>query len=95
MKHLTLLLFAAVVLTGCAHEAYYTDNEYGVASMDAYDRMIVHKDYAHADKTVDGMEGIHAESTMQLYHDSFSEGFTQDTYDINTNSSSNRDTASD
>ena len=81
MKYLTLLFFAAVVLTGCAHEAYYADNEYGVASMDAYDQMIVHKDYAHADKTVDGMEGIHAEPTMEMYHDTFGEGFTQDTVD--------------
>ncbi len=81
MKYLTLLFFAAVVLTGCAHEAYYADNEYGVASMDAYDRMIVHKDYAHANKTVDGMEGIHAEPTMERYHDSFGEGFSQDTVD--------------
>jgi hypothetical protein len=81
MKYLTLLFFAAVVLTGCAHEASYADNEYGLASMDAYDRMIVHKDYVHADKTVDGMEGIHAEPTMEMYHSSFGEGFTQDTVD--------------
>ena len=84
MKYLTLLFFAAFVLAGCAQEAYYADNEYGVASMDAYDQMIVHKDYAHADKTTDGMEGIHAESTMKLYHNSFSEGFTQDTVDISS-----------
>ena len=38
MKYLSLLFVAAVVLTGCAHEAYYADNEYGIASMDAYDR---------------------------------------------------------
>jgi hypothetical protein len=81
MKYLTLLFFAAVVLTGCAHEASYADNEYGLASMDAYDRMIVHKDYVHADKTVDGMEGIHAEPIMEMYHDSFSEGFTQESID--------------
>ncbi len=84
MKYLTLLFVAAVVLTGCAHEAHYADNEYGVASMDAYDRMIVHKDYAHADKTVDGMEGIHAESTMGLYHGSFGEGFTQESISIDS-----------
>ena len=82
MKYLTLLFVAAVVLTGCAHEAHYADNEYGVATMDAYDRMIVHKDYVHADKTTDGMEGIHAESTMELYHESFGEGFTQEAIDI-------------
>jgi len=81
MKYLTLLFFATVALTGCAHEAYYADNEYGVASMDAYDQMIVHKDYMHADKPADGMEGIHAEPTMKMYHGSFGEGFTQSTVD--------------
>ena len=84
MKYLTLLFFTAVVLTGCAHEAYYADNEYGVASMDAYDRMIVHKDYKYANKTVDGMEGLHAEPTMGLYHDSFGEGFTLETIDTSS-----------
>lgn len=84
MKYLTLLYLAAFVLTGCAHEAYYADNEYGIASMDAYDRQIVHKDYRYADKTEDGMEGLHAELTMELYHNSFGESFTQDTIDIST-----------
>ena len=78
MKYLTLLFVAAVALTGCAHEAYYADNEYGMASMDAYDRQIVHKDYAYADKTDDDMDGLHAEPTMELYQSSFGEGFTQE-----------------
>jgi hypothetical protein len=77
MRYLTLLFVAAVLLTGCAHEADYADREYGLASMDAYDRMIVHKDYVHADKTADSMEGLHAESTMGMYHGSFGQGFTQ------------------
>ena len=81
MRYLTLLFITAVVLTGCAQEASYADREYGVASMDAYDRMIVHKDYAHANKTVDGMDGIHAEPTMEMYHDSFGEGFSQESVD--------------
>ena len=84
MKYLTLLFFATVVLTGCAHEAYYADNEYGIASMDAYDRQIVHKDYVHADKTADSMDGLHAESTMEMYHSSFGEGFTQETIDTSS-----------
>ena len=81
MKYLTLLFVATVVLAGCAQEAYYADREYGVASMDAYDRQIVHKDYVHADKTVDSMEGLHAEPTMEMYHSSFGEGFTQESID--------------
>jgi hypothetical protein len=79
MKYLVLLFVATTVLAGCANEAYYTDREYGVASMDAYDRQIVHKDYVHANKTADDMDGIHAELTMEMYHNSFSEGFTQET----------------
>ena len=79
MKYLSLLFVAAVVLTGCAQEAYYADNEFGIASMDAYDQQIVHKDYIYAGKDVDGLEGLHAEKTMDLYHNSFGEGFTQET----------------
>lgn len=77
MRYLTLLFIAATIFSGCAQDAYYADREYGRASMDAYDQQIVHKDYTHADKDVDGMEGLHAESTMQMYHDSFGQGFTQ------------------
>jgi PBP1b-binding outer membrane lipoprotein LpoB len=81
MKYIILLFVSAIFLAGCAHEAYYADNEYGIASTDAYDRQIVHKDYVYADKNVDGLEGLHAEPTMQMYHDSFGEGFTQETVD--------------
>lgn len=81
MRYLTLLFVAAAVLTGCTQMAYYADREYGIASMDAYDRQIVHKDYIHANKTDDGMEGIHAEPTMEMYHSSFGEGFTQESID--------------
>jgi len=78
MKYLTLLFVAAAALSGCAQEAYYADHEYGAASTDAFDRQIVYKDYEYADKTVDGMEGLHAEPTMDMYHSSFGEGFTQE-----------------
>ena len=84
MKYLTVLFVVAAILPGCAHEATYADNEYGLASMDAFDRQIVHKDYAYADKTVDGMDGLHAEPTMEMYHNSFGDGFTQES--INTSS---------
>ena len=81
MKYLSLLFVATIFLTGCAQEAYYADNEFGIASMDAYDRQVVHKDYVYADKNVDGLEGLHAEKTMGLYHESFGEGFTQESFD--------------
>ena len=84
MNYLSLLFVATVFLTGCAQEAYYADNEFGIASMDAFDRQIVHKDYVYADKNVDGLEGLHAEQTMGLYHNSFGEGFTQETFDTSS-----------
>ncbi len=86
MRYLTLLLFAAAALAGCAQEAFYADREYSTATTDAFDRQIVHKDYVHAGKTSDAMEGIHAEPIMEMYHDSFSEGFTQESIDISTTS---------
>lgn len=82
MKYLTIVLIAAAVLTGCTKEAYYADREYGVASTDAFDRQIVHKDYVHASKTDDKMDGLHAEPIMGMYHGSFGEGFTQESISI-------------
>ena len=76
MRCLILIFVATIFMTGCAQEAYYADQEHGIASMDAYDQQIVHKDYVHADKDVNGMEGLHAEPTMEMFHDSFGEGFT-------------------
>ena len=76
MRCLILIFVATIFMTGCAQEAYYADREHGIASMDAYDQQIVHKDYVHADKDVNGMEGLHAEPTMEMYHDSFGQGFT-------------------
>jgi len=77
MRYLILIFAVTIFMTGCAQEAYYADQEHGIASMDAYNQQIVHKDYVHADKDVNGMEGLHAEPTMQMYHESFGEGFTQ------------------
>ena len=76
MRYLILIFTVTIFMTGCAQEAYYADQEHGIASMDAYNQQIVHKDYVHADKDVNGMEGLHAEPTMQMYHDSFGQGFT-------------------
>jgi len=71
-------------------EAYYTDREFGAATNDAFDRQIVHKDYAYADKTVEGLPALHAESVMETYHQTFSEGFTsQDIDTVEVGSESN------
>ena len=76
MRCLILIFVTTIFITGCAHEVDYADREYGIASMDAYDQQITHKDYIHADKEVKDMEGLHVEPTMQMYHDSFGQGFT-------------------
>lgn len=91
MKYIALIFFAALILAGCAQEAYYADHEYGLATTDAFDRQIAHKDYVHADKTDDGMDGIHAEPIMQTYQNSFSQGFTMESIDTSApgNSMSN------
>lgn len=77
MRYITISLIAFAVLAGCAQEAYYADHEYGVATRDAFDQQVVNKDYVHAGKTSDSMGGIYAEKTMEMYHNSFGEGFTQ------------------
>jgi hypothetical protein len=87
MKYLTFVFIASALLAGCAQDAFYADREYGIASTDAFDRQIVHKDYVHAGKTSDAMEGIHAEPIMEMYHESFSEGFTQESIDISDTTS--------
>lgn len=82
MRYLMILLFLVFFLVGCAHEAPYADHEYGMATMDAFDRQVVYKDYAHANKPVEGMDGLHAEPTMQMYHNSFGQGFTQESINV-------------
>ena len=90
MRYFALLLITAAVLTGCAQEAYYADREYGIATRDAFDQQVVNKDYIHAGKTSDSMDGLHAEKTMEMYHNSFGQGFTQESIDtLSTSSGSN------
>jgi hypothetical protein len=73
-------------LGGCANSAYYADREHGLASRDAFDQQIVHKDYKFAGKPVEGMDAIYAEHIMGKYLDTFQEGFTKETIDITTQS---------
>ena len=70
------------MVSGCAETAYYADREHGVASNDAFDQQIVHKDYKYANKPVEGMDAIYAEEIMSTYLDTFSEGFTSEDIDI-------------
>ena len=80
--HICLFLIFGLFLSGCAREAYYADHEYGIASRDAFDQQIVNKDYKHANKPVEGMDGIYAEHVMGTYLDTFTQGFTKEAIDI-------------
>jgi len=88
MKHnfLPIVLIFGLFLGGCANSAYYADREHGLASRDAFDQQIVHKDYKFAGKPVEGMDAIYAEHIMGKYLDTFQEGFTKETIDITTQS---------
>lgn len=84
MKYTAMTLVVGFLLVGCAamEDAYYVDREFGMATTDAFDRQIIHKDYAHAGKSVEGLPALHAESIMQTYHNTFTEGFTKETFEI-------------
>ena len=84
MKYIALLVTLGFLLVGCAamEEAYYVDREFGAAHNDAFDRQIINKDYAHAGKSVEGLPALHAESIMETYHGTFSEGFSRESFDV-------------
>lgn len=83
MKYFILIMaVTTLALTGCAREAYYVDHEHGMATMDALDRQVVHTDYKHAGKAVDGMDGIHAETIMETYHETFGDSFSRENIDV-------------
>jgi hypothetical protein len=85
MKYTVLILaLASFVLTGCAREAWYADRELGIASADAFDQQIVHKDYKYAGKPVEGLDAIYAEHIMGKYLDTYQEGFTKEPIDISS-----------
>lgn len=84
MKYPALLIILGfgLFLGGCAHEALYADREHGVASNDAFDQQVVHKDYKYAQKPVETMDGIYSEHVMGKYLDTFRQGFTKENIDI-------------
>lgn len=81
MKYFILIIVSGMLLSGCAHEAYYVDHEHGMAQNDTFNRQIVHKDYIYANKPVEGMAGIHAESIMETYHGTFTDSFSKESID--------------
>jgi len=74
MKWSLLILIVAVALVGCAafEETYYLDREFGQAQTETWDKMIAYPESKYADKTPEGLEGIHAEPAMEVYQRSFS-----------------------
>ena len=82
MRYLLLIIVATLFLSGCSKEAVYVDHEYGMATMDALDRQVVHKDYRYANQPVEGMDAIHAEPVMEAYHETFSESFSKEDIDV-------------
>ena len=84
MKYIILpiTMVLGFMVSGCAETAYYADREYGIASSDAFDQQVVHKDYKYAGKPVEGMDAIYAEEIMGTYLKTFKEGFTKEDIDI-------------
>jgi len=84
MKYITLPLVLALglILGGCAETAYYADREHGIASSDAFDQQVVHKDYKYAGKPVEGLDAIYAEHIMGKYLETFTEGFTKEDFEV-------------
>jgi len=74
MKKWFLILAALIACAGCStlEEAYFLDREYGQAQMASWDKMIANPDARNAENEPTGMEGIHAEPAMRVYHKSFS-----------------------
>jgi len=79
MKGSYLVFILLVLLVGCAgtEETYYLDQEFGQAQMESWDKMIVPPDPMKTEKKPEGMEGIHAESAIGVYHGSFSKKPTE------------------
>lgn len=82
MRYLLLIIVATFFFAGCSKEAVYVDHEYGMATMDALDRQVVYKDYRYASQPVEGMDGIHAEPIMETYHETFSDSFSKEDFDV-------------
>jgi hypothetical protein len=78
MKRSFILLFGAMLLAGCAQEAIYADHEFGIATQNAFDQQIVHKDGKYANKPVDQMDGLYSEHIMGTYLNTFSQGSTRE-----------------
>jgi hypothetical protein len=75
MKRIVLALIAVTALAGCTifNEAYLLDQEYGDATNASFESQIAYPDYRYANVIPEGMEGVNAEGTMDIYNKSFQE----------------------
>lgn len=75
MKRIVLALIAVTALAGCTifNEAYLLDQEYGDATNTSFESQIAYPDYRYANVIPEGMEGVNAEGTMDIYNKSFQE----------------------
>lgn len=75
MTRIVVSLLAAFTLGGCTvvTEAYLLDQEFGQATQASLEGQIAYPDYRYADVTPEGMEGVNAEGTMDIYNQSFAE----------------------
>ncbi|WP_305041472.1 hypothetical protein [Geoalkalibacter sp.] len=73
MKKLIVVALVLAFGAGCAmkEEAYVLDREFGKAQMESWDKMIAYPHAPYAEAQPEGLEGIHAEPAMGVYHKSF------------------------
>ncbi|MCA1765483.1 MAG: hypothetical protein LC633_04430 [Desulfobulbaceae bacterium] len=62
---------AAFLLLAACSGAPHVDDEFGMASRQAFEMQIANKDYRHAAKIPEGMTGLVAEEVMEVYTDDF------------------------
>ena len=76
MKYAMLWLLGALLCAGCAagQEAYYLDQEFGTAQLATWEKMIVPPAEDTAQRVPEGVEGLHSEAAMDIYHQSFRRG---------------------
>ncbi len=62
---------AAFLMLAACSGAPHVDDEFGMATRQAFEMQIAHKDYRHAAKTPEGMTGLVSEEVMEVYTDDF------------------------
>ncbi len=80
MTRILIGIIGVLTLAGCAvfNEAYMLDQEFGQATRTAFESQIAYPDTPYAGTNPEGMEGINAEGTMDVYNKSFSEPPSRD-----------------